>query len=242
MGQLYKITFKTSGKSYIGISSVSAASRWKKHSAPGAKTPLGKAFKKYGKSDAVLTILAESDDWNELCTLETLAIFEHGTRAPEGYNLAIGGDGLTGHKHSPESRAKMSAAGLAQKERPYLRTRKPRPCQHCGKSFDAKPSDLAKGKAKYCSKVCCDAAKVSRVDRVCNACGALFKVTRGNAGRGEGVYCSNKCQGAATSKKTPATCLWCEKSFDVKLSEAARGRGKYCSNTCRTEAVRARRA
>lgn len=43
------------------------------------------------------------------------------------------------------------------------RTMRPRavvvPCQHCGESFKVIPSDIARGKGKYCSRTCADSAR-----------------------------------------------------------------------------------
>jgi len=132
MGQLYKITFKTSKKSYIGISRTSAEKRWKKHNTPSNKSLLSRAIKKYGKDDAVITVLADGYEWNDLCLMERRAIIEHKTKAPNGYNVTDGGEGTCGvkisekqkstisavHKgypKSPEHRAKLSAANLGKK-------------------------------------------------------------------------------------------------------------------------------
>ena len=106
---MYLITFKTSGKSYVGISSKSAAHRWKAHIKPGNKFPIGRAFQKYGVADATLTILAKCDTWIELCALELAAIAEHNTMSPHGYNATFGGqNGRFGIKHTAETRAKIS--------------------------------------------------------------------------------------------------------------------------------------
>lgn len=106
---MYLITFKTSGKSYVWISSKSAAYRWKCHIKPCNKFPLGQAFKKYGVDDATLTILAECDSWEKLCAMEIATIAEHNTLSPHGYNATFGGKrGRFGIKHTAEALAKMS--------------------------------------------------------------------------------------------------------------------------------------
>jgi len=97
MGQLYKISFKTSGRAYIGISSMSADIRFKAHSHEKNNYPIGLAFKKYGVDDAVLTILAEENDWATLCQMEIAAIAEHNTKSPNGYNITNGGEGVVGN-------------------------------------------------------------------------------------------------------------------------------------------------
>ena len=108
MGQMYKIQFKTSGKAYIGISSISAAIRWTAHSHPTNGYLLGRAFRKYGVDDATLTILGESDSWPELCAMEIAAIAEHQTMQPTGYNLTSGGGGTVGYVQTSDQRAANS--------------------------------------------------------------------------------------------------------------------------------------
>ena len=122
MGQLYLITFKTSGKSYVGISEISAAQRWKEHIKPRNKQVLGQAFKKYGIADATLTVLADCDSWHELCALEIATIAERGTLTPNGYNVANGGQkGTLGVKYSAEVRNANSARAKKQFADPAVR-------------------------------------------------------------------------------------------------------------------------
>lgn len=122
--KLYKISFPTTEKVYIGITSVSVATRFKAHCHQKSKTAISLAIRKYG--NAVLTVLAECDDWELLCLAEQEAIEKFNSRAPNGYNLTDGGEGFVGlefsieHRRklgeasknrSPETRAKLSAAG-----------------------------------------------------------------------------------------------------------------------------------
>ena len=104
MGYLYKIDFPH-GKSYIGISSRPAISRFTKHCRNGPSTAIAFALRKYGKANATLRTLAIADDWQYLCQLEKKAIAAFNTRAPAGYNLTDGGEGVIGHKHSEATRA-----------------------------------------------------------------------------------------------------------------------------------------
>jgi hypothetical protein len=108
MGQLYKIEFKN-GKSYVGISSISAEHRFKLHSTQ-PRYLIGNAFKKYGANDTQLTVLAEHDDWDTLCQMEASAIIEHNTKAPNGYNITSGGEGVLGFKPTEEQNKARSEA------------------------------------------------------------------------------------------------------------------------------------
>ena len=99
MGDLYKLT-SPSGKSYIGITTATALSRWANHVRHATKSrargPLYAAIRKYGPSAFVVDVLAHADTWESLCALELSAIAEHGTLSPAGYNLTAGGDGVVG--------------------------------------------------------------------------------------------------------------------------------------------------
>jgi len=115
MGQLYKIDFKTSGKSYIGISSVSARDRWNSHIKGCNSSIVSKALKKYGIFDATLIILAEESDWATLCEMEVKAIKDLKTKAPLGYNCTNGGEGVNGLNHTEERKARISAFFVGNK-------------------------------------------------------------------------------------------------------------------------------
>ena len=102
MGQMYLITFKTSGKSYVGISSKSAVFRWKQHIHPKNNSLIAREIKTYGVADCVLSIIGESDSWAELCAMEKAAISEYKTKSPFGLNKALGGQGPFGLVRSTE--------------------------------------------------------------------------------------------------------------------------------------------
>jgi group I intron endonuclease len=113
MGCLYKLT-SPSGKSYIGISNKTLEARWAKHveHACGKRNAgaLYAALRKYGIESFTRVVLAEADDWGALCAMEIEAIKSHGTLAPGGYNLTVGGEGFVGLRISDKTRAAMSAA------------------------------------------------------------------------------------------------------------------------------------
>jgi hypothetical protein len=125
MGQLYKISFKTSGKSYIGISSVSAEHRFKLHSTK-LKNLIGSAFKEYGIDDAVLTILAEEEDFGVLCKMEMTAIIEHNSKIPHGYNMTSGGQGVTGRvctEEQKKARSEITKSYIANNPEEWIKNR-----------------------------------------------------------------------------------------------------------------------
>lgn len=116
MGVLYKLT-SPSSKSYVGITLKTLEKRWSKHveHAMGKRSngALYAAMRKYGADSFQREVLAESDDWAELCRMEIDAIRDLKTRAPNGYNLTDGGEGVQGER-PPEWN---EAVSRAQKKR-----------------------------------------------------------------------------------------------------------------------------
>jgi hypothetical protein len=116
MGCLYQL-ISPSGKSYIGISSKTAADRFAKHT----EHALGKrqngvlysALRKYKPENFQVKTLVIANDWDYLCDLEMKVIRAFGTRHPFGYNMTDGGEGTVGPKGA-EFSAKVS---IAQKKR-----------------------------------------------------------------------------------------------------------------------------
>lgn len=131
MGELYRLDFPN-GKSYIGISRVSAARRYTQHAADarGQKSlrPLQQAWRKYGAPTLVVLAVLEAA---ELPEAEIRAIEAFGTLRPDGYNISLGGQlgamddpevaakvaaALTGRKLSADHRTKLSAAHKGVKQ------------------------------------------------------------------------------------------------------------------------------
>jgi hypothetical protein len=116
MGCLYQLT-SPSGKSYIGISSKTAADRFLKHT----EHALGKrqngvlysALRKYKPENFKVETLAIANDWDYLADLEIKVIAAFGTRYPSGYNMTDGGEGVIG----PRSDKTKLAISIAQKKR-----------------------------------------------------------------------------------------------------------------------------
>lgn len=107
MGELYRLDF-ASGKSYIGISTISAKARFAAHAVDSRKKqerPIYRAWKKHGKP--VLVILAVVEN-HLLAEAEKKAVSVFKTMIPYGYNSTEGGD--TSPMLRPEIAAKVSAA------------------------------------------------------------------------------------------------------------------------------------
>ena len=92
MGVIYKGTCKTTGKSYIG-STVSFKCRLYEFEHGIGKSKFVREIRRYGSDDFVWEILEKVDDVQEMRYREILAIVEHKTLDPDGYNtvLAPGG-------------------------------------------------------------------------------------------------------------------------------------------------------
>ena len=106
--QLYKISFSTTHKIYIGISSRSAKKRLSAHTAPSTKSLIATAIRKHG--NPILEVLYETDNWEELCSKEVEYIAAYNSTAPNGYNISLGGEGSLGVTKSEETRRKLSNA------------------------------------------------------------------------------------------------------------------------------------
>jgi hypothetical protein len=97
MIQVYLLANIETSKSYVGITS---------RGAYGNGILVSHAKKKYGASAFYPTILCSTDDKQTADKLERFYISLFNTLHPNGYNLALGGDG--GAIHTPEIKKKMS--------------------------------------------------------------------------------------------------------------------------------------
>ncbi len=125
----YLIKNALNGKAYIGIARRGVARRWAEHtqdSRRASKQALYCAIRKYGIGAFSIQPLASPLTPEALFDLEKLLITQFKTKAPFGYNLTDGGDGvagvsaeirelmskvMTGRKHTLETRRKISEAG-----------------------------------------------------------------------------------------------------------------------------------
>ena len=120
MGHLYVIT-SPSGKKYVGITSGSVESRRKRHvsrarsGSKKARCPaVQAAIRKYGPESFRIDTVCVAD-WDYLTEMEARFIKGLGTKAPNGYNLTDGGDGMIGVVRSDEWRRKISKARAGTK-------------------------------------------------------------------------------------------------------------------------------
>lgn len=128
MFYVYKITNLMNGKIYIG-KSFDVSGRWKKHIF-AAKYKLKNdyflihmAINKYGADNFKIETISEHNSESEALDAETDLIAKlDSTNRNIGYNITKGGDGISGLKHSKETKNKMRLAKLGKK--PSLETRK----------------------------------------------------------------------------------------------------------------------
>jgi hypothetical protein len=107
--QLYKISFTTTPKVYIGITSKTAKLRLCQHKYNKLNTAISKAIKKHG--NPMLTVLAECNSWELLCLAEQEAIEKFNSKSPNGYNLTDGGEGNHGRMHTEYAKKIISIKG-----------------------------------------------------------------------------------------------------------------------------------
>lgn len=117
MFYVYKITNTVNGKLYIGKAE-NVTERWQKH-VSHARTMRGfilhNAIRKYGEKNFEVSIMEECKTDEEASEREIFwvavyktNIYRHGSEF--GYNMTDGGEGMTGHHHSDDTKRKMSEA------------------------------------------------------------------------------------------------------------------------------------
>jgi group I intron endonuclease len=107
MYAIYIITNSLNGKQYVGITN-NLKKRWAAHKRAATNAYLHRAIKQYGIDKFVFTHYASAFNKEAACDIERMLVVEHNTKAPVGYNMTNGGDGIIALV--PESRAKIAEA------------------------------------------------------------------------------------------------------------------------------------
>ena len=110
---LYKLVF-ASGKAYIGQTARNMNTRIAQHNRSvksGSQLAVHCAWRKHGAP--VISVVAEFETQSELHAAEKAAIIAIGTLAPQGYNVAYGGESAP--SKNPEVAAKISAKATGRK-------------------------------------------------------------------------------------------------------------------------------
>ncbi len=114
MHTLYKLTF-SSGKCYIGQTTRKLSTRISQHRQSairgGSQLPVHCAWRKYGEPE--IEVVGEHCSDEELHRAEIKAIADHGSLAPNGYNVSFGGD--TAPSKSPSVAAKIAEKAKGRK-------------------------------------------------------------------------------------------------------------------------------
>jgi group I intron endonuclease len=112
---LYRITNLINGNDYVGIT-VDYKKRFRDHVRDARIGPkpdeslIAKAIRKYGEDNFKFEVISIARTWDIGAMLEKLA-----RKLGMGkYNRTEGGEGVTGMRHSDESKAKMAAAKLGK--------------------------------------------------------------------------------------------------------------------------------
>ena len=115
-GEIYLHLNTANGRGYVGQTTQGAETRWKEQvrharllSCADYKYPLSRAIRKYGAAGFNHQILSDAQSKAELNNLERVWIILLGTRKPNGYNLAKGGEGNPGLKHTDAAKEKIAA-------------------------------------------------------------------------------------------------------------------------------------
>ena len=91
---LYVVTNACNGKQYVGLTK-NLDRRLKEHmSANGSAPAFHAAIKKYGADKFIFSHICDAFDFDAACDLERMLIQQHNTKAPCGYNLTDGGEGV----------------------------------------------------------------------------------------------------------------------------------------------------
>ena len=104
-GWIYRLTNLIRNKAYIG-KTINFKKRMKQHKYSKTNTYLSRSIRKHGWDNFKKEIIIDDVPEEDLSNLETCYIEVENTMFPNGYNLTRGGEGISGYKHTVESREK----------------------------------------------------------------------------------------------------------------------------------------
>ena len=106
MYKIYLITNLLNLKQYVGVTKFSLEERFLQHTKRGFF--LTEAIQKYGEQKFSIELIEEFKTPEQSYELEIFYIKEYNTKAPNGYNLTDGGDGIFGWQPTDEYRQECS--------------------------------------------------------------------------------------------------------------------------------------
>ena len=107
MYKIYLITNLFNFKKYVGMTKFSLEERFSQHVKRGFL--LTEAIKKYGEQKFSIELIEVVESAERAYELEIFYIREYNTKAPNGYNLTDGGDGIFGWNITDEYREQCSS-------------------------------------------------------------------------------------------------------------------------------------
>ena len=128
-GVIYLLINAINDMEYIGQTTRSVEERFKEHK-KRKKYYIGNAIRKHGAENFVIAILKVCYSKAELDFWEKHFIKSRDTMVPNGYNCTEGGEGVSGWKHTEETKAQI-AASLSGENHPSFG--KPFSDEHCKK-------------------------------------------------------------------------------------------------------------
>ena len=108
---IYKITININGKIYIGQTKKALSQRIAEHIKGNNKynkTPVHRALNKYGLESFTISVIDEADTKEILNEKEIYWIKTLDCKIPKGYNIADGGNGVVGYKHTKKWKKNQS--------------------------------------------------------------------------------------------------------------------------------------
>lgn len=165
---LYIVTNACNGKQYVGLTK-NLNGRLKQHmSANGSAPAFHAAIKKYGADKFVFSHICDAFNFEAACDLEKMLIQQHNTKAPCGYNLTDGGEGVAGRPMTDQDKqirkiaSSAYVAALTQDEKskkygtkgkkPTVATLKKRSASMKGKNLGKKVSEEIRAKMSAAHK------------------------------------------------------------------------------------------
>lgn len=111
-GLIYCVTNLENGKRYVGMTTLSVESRWRKHVSCSresvVKSVFYRAIKQHGANKFVAEQIDSAETLEEIQQKERYWIYKLKSLVPDGYNLIDGG--LNGHAVHEQTRIKLSEA------------------------------------------------------------------------------------------------------------------------------------
>ena len=111
-GCVYRLTNLITKKTYIGKTVQGFKRRMSQHKRSKSQTYLHSSIRKHGWDNFKKEIIIDDVPEEDLSNLEISYIEVENTVAPNGMNLTVGGEGVSGYKYTTEQRENRSQANI----------------------------------------------------------------------------------------------------------------------------------